>query len=130
MSRPDAPTYERTFMPVFTSAREARQFACDAARHLGSSDDVDRVELLVGELAVNAVLHARTQYSLHVSAPRTGIIRVEMCDGNVDLPRRKAATGEDVLMHGRGLMLIDAVADRWGIVSRDDGKCIWAEIAA
>lgn len=82
----------------------------------------------MGELAVNAVLHGRTEYTVTVTAPAAGTVRIEMCDGNAELPRRKAVTGDDVLMHGRGLALIDGAADRWGVVSRDDGKCIWAEV--
>jgi len=131
MSRPEALGLERTFAPGFDSAREARRFACEAARMLGvedRSDGLDRVEALVGEMAVNAVLHGRTDYSVAVSAPRSGVIRIELSDGNHELPRRKSATGDDVLMHGRGLHLIDALADRWGVVSRADGKCVWAEV--
>ena len=131
MSRPEALDLQRTFAPGFESAGEARRFACDAARSLGvvdAADSLDRIEMLVGELAVNAVLHGRTQYSVSVSAPAPGVIRIELSDGNVELPRRKDSTGDDVLMHGRGLHLIDALADRWGVVSRTDGKSVWAEV--
>lgn len=133
MSRQEPSSFERIFRPGFESAREARRFACDAARSFGLSDgaeDLDRIEMLVGEMAVNAVLHGRTDYSVAVSAPRAGVIRIELSDGNVELPRRKASTGEDILMHGRGLSLIDALADRWGVMSRSDGKCVWAEIGS
>ena len=131
MSRPEALGLERTFAPGFDSARDARRFACEAARMLGvddASDALDRVEALVGEMAVNAVLHGRTDYSVALSAPNAGVIRIDLSDGNRELPRQKTAVGDEVLMHGRGLHLIDALADRWGVVSRADGKSVWAEV--
>jgi anti-sigma regulatory factor (Ser/Thr protein kinase) len=128
MTRQEAPVFERTFQPVFESAREARHFAREAARALGGEDVVDSVEMLVGELAVNAVLHAQTPFSVSLSVPRARVVRVEVCDENPDRPRLKAATGDDLLIHGRGLAVIDALAQRWGVVGRDGGKCVWAEV--
>jgi serine/threonine-protein kinase RsbW len=123
-----ARSFERTFPPEVDSARDARGFAREAVGRLGLDEFADRVESLVGELAVNAVLHARTDYSVLITVPREGMIRVQLEDSNVEPPRRKETTGQDLLMHGRGLVLIDALADRWGVITSDGGKCIWAEV--
>ena len=120
--------FERRFRPRTESARAARGFARKALEELGLVEHADRIELLVGELAVNAIFHARTLYSLVVSAPRPGTARLEMHDGTKDRPRRKVTTGEDVMTYGHGLTLIDATADRWGVVATDGGKFVWAEV--
>lgn len=121
-------SFERRFPPEVDSARDARGFAREAVDRLGMGDFADRVESVVGELAVNAVLHARTDYSVKITAPRAGVIRVQLEDRNAEVPRRKETTGDDLLMHGRGLVLIDALVDRWGVIMSGDGKCIWAEV--
>jgi anti-sigma regulatory factor (Ser/Thr protein kinase) len=71
--------------------------------------------------------HANDQHHviMHV-ALATERLRVEVCDSGPgfdpnDLPRRSRAMG------GKGLVLLDALASRWG-VSADDGTCVWFEI--
>ena len=119
---------EQTFEPLFETARHARHFVREALRERGRSDVAERLEMLVGELAVNAVLHARTSYSVALRLQQTGLVRVDVCDGNTELPRKKVATGDDVLIHGRGIILIQALSTRWGVEPRHDGKCVWAEV--
>lgn len=120
--------FTRSFRPVPDSASAARQFAREALTQLGLADHVDRVTLVVGELAVNAILHARTDYLLVLSAPVAGTARVEIHDGHPDKPRRKTSLAPDPLTYGRGLMLIEAAADRWGVDDTSEGKCVWAEV--
>ena len=122
----EAPRFERSFEPVFESASQARSFAREAAEALGRGDAADRVEMLVGELAANAILHAQTSYTVALNLTQGDLVRVEVWDGNPDLPRRKPAIGDDVLIHGRGMALIEALADRWGVVGREEGKCVWS----
>lgn len=120
--------FERCFEPVFDSAGQARRFARAAAADLGRVDASERIEALVGELSVNAILHAQTPYRLSISRPCNDVLRVEVFDANPDLPRIKPATGDDVLIHGRGMALIERLADRWGVLPGQGGKCIWVEL--
>lgn len=85
----------------------------------------DQVVWLASELATNAVLHARSPFrvQLTLAADR---VRVAIEDDN---PRLPAVTATDAqATSGRGLTIIDAVADRWGAGPRGRGKTIWFEL--
>ena len=82
--------------------------------------------LLVSELVTNAMRHGGEPIRLVANITPSGL-RVEVYDGNVDAfpavrDMRPDAPG------GRGLRLVDALADRWGTIEADDGKCVWFEI--
>jgi anti-sigma regulatory factor (Ser/Thr protein kinase) len=93
------------------------------------------VGLLVAELASNAVRHGRVpgrNFRLRlalVAAART--IRIEVSDAREDrLPvRPQAPSAEEET--GRGLLLVELLATRWGVTPRHPvGKTVWAECAA
>jgi anti-sigma regulatory factor (Ser/Thr protein kinase) len=91
----------------------------------GLRDDVD---LLVSELVSNSVLHARaSQIELHAySAPE--LVRVEVRDQGPGFDAREV--GSEPSMDGEGgfgLLIVDKVADRWG-VTRDRQPSVWFEI--
>lgn len=82
--------------------------------------------LLVSELVTNAMRHGGEPIRLVANITASGL-RVEVYDGNVDAfpairDMRPDAPG------GRGLRLVDALADRWGTNEAGDGKCVWFEI--
>ena len=131
MGRNDGPaSYQQSFQPVPESAGAARGFARGALSELGLGDMEDRVCLLIGEMSVNAILHARTSYSILITRPAEGTVRVEVHDGNRVRPRQKTALTVDPLTYGRGLVLIEATSDRWGVDDTEQGKVIWAEVDA
>ena len=111
--------------PVPASAARARQFVDDTLRGWGCDAFVDVARLLVGEFATNAVLHARTDMTLTVAVTRGGV-RVEVHDGSTALPVQR--NYEDEAMTGRGLGLLDQMADRWGVEPSGDGKAVWFEL--
>lgn len=89
--------------------------------------------LLVSELVTNAVVHAGCPAVLRVLLPQRSaggggrsVVRVEVADGSGRGPSRRQANGEDV--NGRGLELVDGLADRWGWNAEGQGKRIWCEI--
>ncbi|MCM2393627.1 ATP-binding protein [Streptomyces albipurpureus] len=89
--------------------------------------DVDMVVLAVSELVTNAVIHgSRPGDPVAVSVERDErTLRVSVEDRSVALPcPRAAGDGED---SGRGLGLVAASADRWGVIPRTDGtgKQVW-----
>ena len=83
-------------------------------------DVVDDAALIVGELAVNAVVHAGTTF--HVSVELHGpLLRITVADSCTRPP------GHPV-RRGRGLRTVTRTALRWGWREHDTGKTIWAEV--
>ena len=84
-------------------------------------------ELLVTELVSNAVMHARTAVTLHV-AVREGTVRVAVEDGSPQLPAWSPS--EVAALSGRGLTLVNALADSWGAERLPSGgKTVWFELS-
>ena len=112
--------------PVPASAAEARQFVDATLSGWGCDAFVDASRLLVSELVTNAVLHARTEMTLVVRLLRGGV-RVEVHDGSPVAP--VVRNYEDEAMTGRGLALVDELADRWGVERDSGGKSVWFELS-
>lgn len=83
------------------------------------------VLVVAGELAANAVAHARTPFTVALEF-RRGVIRVEVSDGVWTRPGPELICGTTPR---RGLQRVRALSDRWGIDRLVDGKAVWAEIA-
>ena len=126
----------------------ARRWAGGELETLDLSHLVDDVELVVSELVTNAVIHARTGARLHV-APLGRGVRVEVHDDAPDRVPVDSGTGllellelDDVddlsgglsaldaeTMTGRGMMLVSALAERWGVDVSAASKAVWADVA-
>lgn len=109
-------------------ARLARLLTEAHLRHRGLPTDT--ASHLVAELAANAVTHGRVpgrdfRLTLYVVG---GTLRIEVSDTRGDRlpePRHPAVDAES----GRGLLLVDALADRWGVrEDRFPRKTVWAEL--
>ncbi|HEY9329486.1 MAG TPA: ATP-binding protein [Streptomyces sp.] len=94
----------------------------------------DTVALLVAELAANSVLHGRVpgrDFELRLTyAHETGVVRVEISDTHEARPDHAAAPPADPEADGgRGLLVVEALAARWGVSDRlGPGKTVWAEV--
>jgi anti-sigma regulatory factor (Ser/Thr protein kinase) len=109
------------------SSRAARSFAAEQLRSWGCDQAVDDATLLVSELVTNAVLHARAPVDVVVRKSRTAI-RIEVFDEGTGVPQ--PAFSDIDALHGRGLGLVQAIAQRWGVNEDcDGGKTVWFEIA-
>lgn len=91
----------------------------------------DTAVLLVSELVTNAVRHGKVSPGREIGtrfALREGALRLEVADANDDWPHPRIAGDDDE--SGRGLGLVDALADRWGTYRRAGGvgKCVWVEL--
>ena len=87
---------------------------------------VEVVTLLVSEMVTNAVLHAGTEVTLRIGHHGESV-RVEVTDGSPAMPGvREPSTDSST---GRGMWLIEELADAWGQQLRDNGKCVWFEVA-
>jgi anti-sigma regulatory factor (Ser/Thr protein kinase) len=108
------------------SAGTARRLALSVLKVWGLPQLNEVVELLVSELVGNAVRHtgART-FGLRLLR-RRGWIRVEVRDPSRSLPCLMPVRELDV--SGRGLFLIDKLADRWGVDLLPRGKTTWFEM--
>ena len=82
------------------------------------------LELLTSELATNATRHARSSFTVIVRYDGAAV-RVEVGDGSRALPVVRTPAPEDV--NGRGMVLVEALADRWGVVPTLEGKRVWIE---
>ncbi|TDT32273.1 anti-sigma regulatory factor (Ser/Thr protein kinase) [Streptomyces sp. BK208] len=89
--------------------------------------------LLVSELVTNAVVHTGRSAVLRLvlPGPVTGeteeaVVRLEVEDASDRAPVPRCAGGEAT--GGRGLALVDGLADRWGWSREGTGKSIWCEL--
>ncbi|MFE4396990.1 MULTISPECIES: ATP-binding protein [Streptomycetaceae] len=92
----------------------------------------DTAELLLGELFANAVQHSDAPDDRHIEirfALINSRLRLEVHDAGSGRPSLHTPTPSDE--HGRGLFLVDELAERWGCTSRPDdiGKFVWVLIA-
>ncbi|MEG3627966.1 SpoIIE family protein phosphatase [Streptomyces poriticola] len=106
---------------------EARHMIRAAVRSWGAEEQSDTVELVADELITNALMHTEGSaiVSLRVLSGAERRLRVEVEDSSSALPRRREAGESGV--SGRGLMLVDMLADVWGVEARGGGKCVWTE---
>ena len=86
----------------------------------------DDVDLVLSELLANAVLHAPGPARVVVEQDADGV-RLEVRDTSTVPPRRQASGRAATT--GRGLHLVDTLADRWGVVAATTGKSVWFELA-
>nr|WP_043173221.1 ATP-binding protein [Streptomyces sp. NRRL B-24484] len=86
----------------------------------------DVAELLTSELITNALVHTPTGAVFDAALTPEGLLRIEVRDGAPGLPGRRAP-GE-YATSGRGLLLVEALADDWGVQLRGDGKVTWFEL--
>lgn len=111
----------RSFPAELASVSAARHFVRDAVEAL-PRNVADTVELMVSELATNSVKHAETPFELvveHVGSQ----VRVEVTDRGVGQPMPRDPTPSDP--NGRGLRIVDLMADKWGVRRSDETKTVW-----
>jgi len=114
--------------------RRARRFHCQpesvaGARHfvrdiLGDQprETVEAAELMTSELATNSVRHARSDFELAVQRSRDEI-RVEVSDHGRGQPVPRAPSPRE--RSGRGLQIVEGLAEDWGVTPSPDGKLVW-----
>jgi serine/threonine-protein kinase RsbW len=114
-----------------TAAREVRRAV---ARHgLVGSDQEATLLLLVSELISNSVRHAglREDERIRLRAWRADeSAYVEVCDAGRSgrIPAKRDHGLEALKPGGLGLVLVDEMADRWGVACSDDQTCVWFEL--
>lgn len=117
--------------PGRSSVRLARAAVRTWLAEYGLQDQAEIAELLVSELATNAVVHARGRYRLALSLT-AGRLRCTVADEGPGLPGTHGEGSDADSENGRGLLLVDALADRWGSGRVEDGVGteVWFELEA
>lgn len=120
-----APTAQVTLPPALASVPRARHWV---ASFLSDAEDELRqtAVLLTSELVTNAVLHTATDIT--VTAEIDDVVRVEVADGSREAPSPKDYGHEAAT--GRGLTVLDSLADDWGTEIDDLGKVVWFELGS
>jgi anti-sigma regulatory factor (Ser/Thr protein kinase) len=121
---------------VLTIAQDQPERISDARKELrlilhdwAVPDHADAAELLTSELLANVLVHTDREAVLVaylIGPPGKRRLRVEVADRS-DEPPHPRSPGE-MASSGRGLMLLEILADRWGVQPRGEGKCIWFEL--
>ena len=122
----NVPAVEVTLPPSTESPSRARRLV-ESALASDPTELVDVVTLLVSEAVTNAVLHAGTEVRVRIGHDGASV-RVEVADASpvASVVRHNS----DAATTGRGMMLIDQLADNWGQHRSADGKVIWFELSA
>jgi PAS domain S-box-containing protein len=103
----------------------ARAMLAEALVRSGAHHLVESATLVLSEVVTNAFVHAGTSIDINVWS--TGeAVRVEVADGGAHVPVRRHYAG--TAGTGRGVQLMDELADRWGTEERPHGKVVWFEI--
>ena len=110
--------------PVVGAARPSRELVTDACGHWEHTALVDSACIVVTEMVNNVVAHARTPMTV-LLALRGGAVAVAVRDSSTAVPVFRGQV-DPHSYGGRGLLLIDSVADRWGSLRLDGGKVVWA----
>ncbi|MGW0993936.1 ATP-binding protein [Streptomyces sp. NPDC002520] len=106
----------------------ARRELRELLRHWGRPGRSEIAELLTSELVTNALVHTDDDAVL-IAVVSQDALRVEVRDFVARRPRLCAPdTGDGT--HGRGLVLVQSLADAWGVRPHDVGKSVWFELGA
>lgn len=121
---------ENTTLPRDPSIlKQARHWLADILTAWNvPDDDADNAVLLLSEILANSVLHAGGDDKAEVWVTLWGAslkISVSDPDGNTAIA---APSPRDSAEHGRGLMIVDALAHRYGTHRTPAGKCFWVEL--
>ena len=109
-----------------SSVRSARRFVRKVLAEWDLLPLMDDAQLVVSELAANAITHAASDYRVRLTSSAHSL-RIEVRDGGSGTPepQPQSMTNE----HGRGLLMVASIAASWGI-ERSEGrrKLVWAEL--
>ncbi|MET7452103.1 ATP-binding protein [Streptomyces sp. NPDC005574] len=107
---------------------EARRALRELLRTWGRPGRSEIAELLTSELVTNAVIHTDHDALLTATVGPRGL-RVEVRDFVSRRPRLRVPIADDGT-HGRGLLLVQSLADAWGVRVHGVGKSVWFELDA
>ncbi|MFI0925921.1 SpoIIE family protein phosphatase [Streptomyces sp. NPDC021012] len=123
----------RTLMSIAQAEPERIAEAREQVRQLlhdwSDGDQLDSAVLMVSEMVTNVLVHTDGDALLVAEVAcgeKARRLRVEVSDGSDELPHKRHP-GE-MASSGRGLVLMEMLADAWGVDPRGEGKAIWFEL--
>ncbi|PRY10842.1 ATP-binding SpoIIE family protein phosphatase [Kineococcus rhizosphaerae] len=114
--------------PDIRAVAAAREFLRDRLTAWSTDELLDEAELVLSELVTNALVHTGGGAGLALrfdGAHRRLTISVE--DSSTRSPHERAMSPD--ALGGRGLGIVEAVADAWGVRVGEQGKTVWADLA-
>jgi hypothetical protein len=124
LSRTRSPASVRVDLTSSGDLAQVRETARQVCQRAGRSAIADTVEVVVTELATNALCHGTGIRTVIISASPYHV-HVAVRDGSVDVPRVRDASEDE---HGRGLRIVEALSTAWGSTPTRDGKVVWATV--
>jgi hypothetical protein len=113
--------------PDVRSPAEARAFVRRVLDAWDCDDPEEVAVLLTSEVVSNAVIHAAGGLALDVRWERgSSVVRIEVRDNDERPPLLRTPTADSA--GGRGIVLVEALARRWGSEPLADGKVVWFEV--
>ncbi|GAA2515514.1 ATP-binding protein [Pilimelia columellifera] len=112
--------------PAPGAARQARELVTEACARWELADLVGPACTVLTELVNNAVAHARTEMLVRLTLVDGGLL-VEVADRSPAPPQARGPASPTT-PGGRGLVVVQALAERWGCTADDGGKTVWALI--
>jgi hypothetical protein len=115
------------FEPVSASVPAARRFVRRALTELGADDYEFAAAQIVSELATNAVIHARSGFTVSL-ALEGDLLRLAVTDSSARMPMAKNHSRQATT--GRGIGMVASIAEHWGVDPLPTGKTVWVLIGA
>uniref|UniRef100_A0AAU2K3Z4 protein-serine/threonine phosphatase n=1 Tax=Streptomyces sp. NBC_00049 TaxID=2903617 RepID=A0AAU2K3Z4_9ACTN len=132
LSHPARPA-RRTMLTVAQAEPEriagARRQIRELLHDWADEEQVDSAVLMVSEMVTNVLMHTDGDALLVAEAVgELGVrrLRIEVADASDELPHKRHP-GE-MASSGRGVLLMEMLADTWGVDPRGEGKSIWFEL--
>ncbi|MEI5099949.1 ATP-binding protein [Streptomyces sp. PmtG] len=113
-----------------SSVARARRLTRDRLGSLAVGDDAcDTAALVVSELVTNAIVHTASRTVVCEIRTEADTLRIAIRDEGrgPGVPRPTGLRGPDE-EHGRGLLLVSAVSNAWGVQDSGAGLSVWAEL--
>jgi anti-sigma regulatory factor (Ser/Thr protein kinase) len=130
MSHVQADTLSRmvTVPPVPPAVTAAREWSRQTIQQWRLGEAAEPIEHLVSELVTNSVEHAECVSVTVLLTYAADVLRLEVGDQDAaHVPVLKCPEPGDA--GGRGLVIVQAMSDRWGVEVTDSGKAVWCEFA-
>ncbi|ROP32192.1 ATP-binding protein [Couchioplanes caeruleus] len=113
--------------PVVGAARRSRELVTEACARWELPDLAGAACIVVTEMVNNVVAHARTDMTV-LLALQGDAMSVAVRDRSPVVPRFTGGPVPVTSYGGRGLLLIDSMASRWGSLALAGGKVVWASL--
>ena len=121
------PRADRAWPATPQSVRGARVFVREQLEQWGVGEHVWVATTVISELVTNAVLHARTDFSVTVELAGP-VLTLRVADASPTVPVRRRY--DDAAATGRGLALLEELTSGWGVEATGAGKVVWCTIDA